>query len=83
MLDTGKPASELISEKDLGGVDEAALKELCGQSIAANPNAVQDYRSGKEKALKALLGHVMKATRGRADAQQAEKMLIELIRKLP
>lgn len=46
---------------------------------AANPGAVADYRGGKEKALKALLGGVMKATRGAADAQTAERLLKDII----
>ncbi|MDF1493919.1 Asp-tRNA(Asn)/Glu-tRNA(Gln) amidotransferase subunit GatB [Caproiciproducens sp. CPB-2] len=79
MLDTGKAPGELISEADMGGVDADALKSVCEQAIASNPNAVSDYLSGKEKALKAILGSVMKATRGRADAMEAEKLLIQLI----
>lgn len=81
MLDTGKSATEFISESDMAGLDENALKAACEQAITANPNAVADYLSGKEKALKAILGGVMKATRGRADAVQAEQLLIELIKK--
>lgn len=81
MLDSGKPASEFLSESDLSGVDSDALQKHCEEAIAANPNAVADYRAGKEKALKALLGNVMKATRGRADALEAEQLLIDLIAK--
>ena len=65
----------------MAGVDDSALLALCEQAISANPNAVSDYLGGKEKALKALVGFVMKATRGTADAAAAEKKLIELVRK--
>ncbi|NLG92365.1 MAG: Asp-tRNA(Asn)/Glu-tRNA(Gln) amidotransferase subunit GatB [Clostridiales bacterium] len=81
MLDTGKAPSELISESDMGGLDPDALRAACEQAIAANQNAVSDYLGGKEKALKAILGAVMKATRGRADAIEAEKLLVQLIKK--
>lgn len=81
MLDTGKPAAAFITESDMAGLDESTLKTACEQAIAANPNAAADYLSGKEKALKAILGGVMKATRGRADAVQAEQLLIQLIQK--
>nr|WP_319490136.1 Asp-tRNA(Asn)/Glu-tRNA(Gln) amidotransferase subunit GatB [uncultured Caproiciproducens sp.] len=80
MLDTGKAADELISEADMGGVDTDALKAACEQAIASNQSAVSDYLGGKEKALKAILGAVMKSTRGRADAVEAEKLLIQLLR---
>ena len=56
MLDTGKPVGELLTEEDMAGVDEGALRALCEEVAAANPSAVADYRGGKEKALKALLG---------------------------
>lgn len=81
MLDTGKSAAEFISESDMVGLDGNALQTACEQAIAANPNAAADYRAGKEKALKAILGGVMKATRGRADPAQAEHLLAELIKK--
>ena len=80
MLDTGKPAPAFLSEQDLAGVSADDLKKICGQAAADNPNAVKDYRAGKEKALKAVLGAVMKATRGRADPQAAEKLLAEIMR---
>lgn len=80
MLDTGKRVEELLTEEDMAGVDEGALRALCEEAVAGNPNAVKDYLGGKEKAIKALVGYVMKATRGSADAVAAEKLLIELIR---
>lgn len=79
MLDSGKSAMDFISESDMGGLDDDALKQLCLQAIEQNPNAVSDFLSGKEKALKALLGNVMKGSRGRADAQQAEELLKQII----
>ena len=79
MLDTGKPASEFLNEKDLAGIGADDLRKICEQAAAGNPNAVRDYQSGKEKALKAVLGAVMKATRGRANPQEAEKLLAEIM----
>lgn len=80
MLDTGKPASDFISEKDLAGVDADTLKKICAQAVAENENAARDYKNGKEKAIKSILGSVMKATRGRANPQEAEKILIEILK---
>ncbi len=79
MLDTGKGALEFISESDMGGLDENTLIELCKQAIESNPKAVEDYKGGKEKALKALVGNVMKNSRGKADAVAAETKIKELI----
>jgi aspartyl-tRNA(Asn)/glutamyl-tRNA(Gln) amidotransferase subunit B len=80
MLDTGKPASDFLNEKDLAGMSADDLKAVCEKAVAENEAAAADYRAGKEKALKAILGAVMKATRGRANPQEAEKILAELLK---
>ncbi len=81
MLETGKPATALLSQEDMAGLTEDALCTHCLEAIAASPAAVKDYLAGKEKALKAILGTVMRATKGRADAAAAERLLTELITK--
>ena len=80
MLETGKGAKDFISESDMGGLDENALTELCRQAVESNPKAVSDYLGGKEKAIKAMVGFVMKNSRGKADATLAEQKLIEMIK---
>lgn len=79
MLDSGKGALEFISEADMGGVDDNALLELCKAAVEANQKAVEDFKNGKEKALKALVGNVMKNSRGKADAVAAEAKIKEII----
>lgn len=79
MLDSGKGALDFISESDMGGLDENALNELCNQAVEGNPKAVADYKNGKEKAIKALVGNVMKNSRGKADAAAAEAKIKEII----
>ena len=79
MLDTGKGCMEFLTPEDLAGISFQQLREMCCQAVETNPKAVEDYRSGKEKALKALLGAVMRQSKGRADAAQAEKTLRELL----
>lgn len=79
MLDSGKDVKDFISESDMAGLDDETLTALCSAAIESNPNAVDDYKSGKEKALMALLGNVMKNSRGRADAGAVTKKLKELI----
>ncbi len=79
MLEEGKDASAYLTEDDLKGVDSGAIDKLCAEAVAANARAVNDYRNGKTQAIKALVGYVMKATRGKADAGEAEKKIIALI----
>ncbi len=79
MLDTGKPVSDFLSKEDLEGVSGEELKKFCRQAVRQNPAAVKDYLGGKQKAIKALVGAVMKATRGRADPQKAQLVLKDLL----
>lgn len=79
MLEEGKDASAYLTEDDLKGVDSGAIDKLCAEAVAANARAVNDYRNGKTQAIKALVGYVMKATRGKADAGEAENKIIALI----
>ena len=80
MLETGSKATELIDESQMGGVDESELKAICEKVVAANPKAVDDIKGGKGAAIGALIGGVMKETRGKADAQTARKIIMDLIK---
>ena len=80
MLDSGKSAREFISEKDMEGIDESQLREICIKAVNENSEAVKSYREGKEKALKSIIGYIMKETKGKADAQLATEIVLELIK---
>lgn len=79
MMEDGKPATEFISEEDLAGFDPAQLVSLCRQAVDENPKSVSDFKLGKEKALKALVGSVMRQSKGRANALEAEKEIRRII----
>ena len=57
--------------------DAAELAALVDAAIEANAKAVADFQGGKEGALQAVVGHVMKATKGRADAKLVNRLLRE------
>ena len=59
--------------------DEGALEEALKKVIADNPQAVEDYRGGKEKALGALVGQTMKAMKGKADPGLVNQKLKEML----
>lgn len=81
MLETGKGPMDFLSEEDLSGFDAAQIPALCKQAIEENPKSAEDYRNGKEKAIKALVGAVMRATKGRADALAVEAELKRLLQE--
>ena len=61
--------------------DTGALQEVLKKVIADNPQAVADYRSGKEKALGALVGQTMKAMKGKANPGMVNQMLREMLQE--
>ena len=79
MLETGKPCTDFISEQDMGDIDEDTLRTICRSVVDNNPKAVADFKGGKDKAVKALIGQVMKQTRGKADGRKAEAMMVDMM----
>ncbi len=66
----------VIAERGLAQLaDEGALGRIVDQVIAANPKSVDEFRSGKEKALNALVGQAMKASQGKANPAQLTALL--------
>ena len=80
MLDSGKPVREFISEKDMQGIDENTLREICLRALSENKEAVESYLGGKEKAFSSLIGYIMKETKGKADPRKAADILKEIIK---
>ena len=72
----GDDADRIIESRGLKQIsDVGALETIAAEVIAANPQQVADFRAGKTKAFNALVGQVMKATRGQANPQQAAAVL--------
>lgn len=55
--------------------DTGALEAIIDEVIAANPGNVEQYRAGKDKAFNALVGQVMKASKGKANPGQVNELL--------
>ena len=79
MLESGKPVEEFIKPEDLVGISDGELERLCREAIEANPRAVADVRSGKDKAINVMFGYIMRKTGGKADIRKAEALLRKLI----
>jgi aspartyl-tRNA(Asn)/glutamyl-tRNA(Gln) amidotransferase subunit B len=83
MFASGRDANTIVQEKGLTQMsDTGELEEICRRVIEANPKAVEDYRNGKEKSFGALVGGVMKETKGRANPALVNQLLREQLQKL-
>jgi aspartyl-tRNA(Asn)/glutamyl-tRNA(Gln) amidotransferase subunit B len=66
----------IIEKRGLRQISDAgALEAIVAEVVAANPRSVEEFRAGKERALNALVGQVMKATQGKANPQQVNDLL--------
>ena len=72
----GSEVDAVIAAKGLKQMnDTGALEAIIAEAIAANPANVEQYRAGKDKAFNALVGQVMKASKGKANPAQVNALL--------
>jgi len=71
---------EHVTKQGLGAIsDETHLQKLVEEAVASNPQAVADYRAGELKALNAIVGHVMKQTKGKATPDAVKRLVEEAL----
>ena len=76
MFETGRSPQKVVKELGLEQIsDTGELIALARQVLADNPDAVEQFKKGKETVIKFLVGQVMRATRGKANPQLAEQLL--------
>lgn len=72
----------IIEAKGLKQIsDTGALESIIDQVLSANQKSVEEFKAGKEKAFNALIGQIMKATQGKANPQQVNKLLTDKLSK--
>jgi aspartyl-tRNA(Asn)/glutamyl-tRNA(Gln) amidotransferase subunit B len=77
MWETGESPSNIVEKEGLKQIsDDGALKTMAQEVIDANPKPVADYLGGKEAAVQALMGQMMKKTKGKANP----KVVIDLLK---
>jgi aspartyl-tRNA(Asn)/glutamyl-tRNA(Gln) amidotransferase subunit B len=76
MWDTGEDPADIVEKKGLKVVtDTEAIRSVVIKVISANPKSVEDYKSGKTKAMGFLIGQIMRETKGKADPQAVNRLL--------
>ncbi|MEK7600819.1 MAG: Asp-tRNA(Asn)/Glu-tRNA(Gln) amidotransferase subunit GatB [Patescibacteria group bacterium] len=80
MFENGASPEAIIREKDLAQVsDSGALLEIVSRVLAENEKAVADFKAGKEAPLKFLVGKVMAASKGKANPQVAQELILKAL----
>jgi aspartyl-tRNA(Asn)/glutamyl-tRNA(Gln) amidotransferase subunit B len=78
VVETGRPAEEIVEERGLRQVSDASeLRGWIDEAIAENPGPVEQFLAGKDGAINALVGQVMKKSRGSANPGVVQSLLRE------
>ena len=82
LIETDKSIEELKKEFKIENItDDSFIKEIITKVIENNPDSVNDYKSGHDRALKYLMGQVMKETKGAVNPKKASDMLVKELNK--
>ena len=82
MFDSGKDPKTIVKERGLIQIsDQGELKEIVEKELDDNEQSILDYKDGKDRALGFLVGQAMKASRGKANPQMVNKMIVDLIKE--
>ncbi len=80
MVTSGKSPDVIIKEQGMGQIsDDSALQELVDRAVAANQAAIESYRAGKQTALGAVVGWIMKESKGQANPKKVNELLTRKI----
>ena len=79
LMDKDIDLEKLVEEKNKNSLSEDELKVLINTIVDNNPDSVKDFKEGKDRAVKYLMGQVMKETKGSANPGLANKLLVEIL----
>ncbi len=81
MLEKGVGAAEAVNALGFKSIDGGQLTEMVRRAIAGNPKAVADFKKGKVKAADAIKGAVMRETKGQANTEALQQLVMEELQK--
>ena len=77
-----KDPKKVIEEKGMKQVsDDGAILALVTSVLDANPQSIEDYKNGKDRAVGFLVGQVMKASKGQANPKRTNELIKEELNK--
>ncbi len=77
LMETEEDINKLVENQKANALSETDLTNIVEKLILENPESVEDYKQGKDRAIKYLMGQIMKETRGKADPALANQLLLQ------
>ncbi|MGG0464913.1 Asp-tRNA(Asn)/Glu-tRNA(Gln) amidotransferase subunit GatB [Priestia aryabhattai] len=82
LIENGGDAKKIVEEKGLVQIsDDVTLRKFVTDALDANPQSIEDFKNGKDRAIGFLVGQIMKASKGQANPPMVNKILLEEINK--
>ena len=81
IMEDDSSIDDILKNHDIKEMSEEELIEVIEKVIENNEKTVQDYKNGNERAIKGLMGQIMKETQGNANPELVTKKLIEILKK--
>lgn len=82
LVENGGDPEVIVKEKGLVQIsDEGALLKIVTETLDSNPQSIEDFKNGKDRAIGFLVGQIMKATKGQANPPMVNKLLLQEIKK--
>ncbi|MFB8425900.1 Asp-tRNA(Asn)/Glu-tRNA(Gln) amidotransferase subunit GatB [Priestia megaterium] len=82
LIENGGDAKKIVKEKGLVQIsDDETLRKFVTDALDANPQSIEDFKNGKDRAIGFLVGQIMKASKGQANPPMVNKILLEEINK--
>ncbi|WP_280770341.1 Asp-tRNA(Asn)/Glu-tRNA(Gln) amidotransferase subunit GatB [Salipaludibacillus daqingensis] len=82
LIENGGDPEKIVKDKGLVQIsDEGEIRKMVNETLDSNPQSIEDYQNGKDKAIGFLVGQVMKASRGKANPQMVNQLLVEEIKQ--
>ncbi len=82
MMQSNKDPKVIVEEKGMKQLsDSSAILQLIQSVLDANPQSIDDFKNGKDRAVGFLVGQVMKASKGQANPAMTNKMIVEELKK--
>ena len=78
VLESDKSIKDIMTEQGIENItDDSEIRNIVKEIISNNPESVNDYKAGHDRAIKYLMGQVMKETKGKANPKMAMDILVE------
>lgn len=82
LWETGKDPADIVKEQGLEVVtDTDAIRRVIVEVLQANPRSIEDVKKGKTKSISFLIGQIMRVTKGKAEPQAVNRILMEELEK--